>query len=411
MTFLYFPVMYYFQQHRQFPRRLAPLLARAFPGILAAAFWAGGCQFLGGDSEADGSARTDSTAADSTAADSTAAADTSRADTARIDAVPVETALSTIGDISSFLLFSSTVETEAAVEIHPEVSGLVEVVAVEEGDHVAAGDTLVKLDADQARLDDRESAMELRHLEMGYKRTEEMFRRGLIAPQDHEDRLFHLDEARLKVEKARLALENTVIRAPFAGVITTRQVQVGARVAPGDKLFDLVKIDDMIARVYVPGRYLTRVEVGQRAVVVSDFLQDMEFEGYVKRISPVVDPKSGTFKVTVGLRDRWEHLRPGVFVNVRVVTDTHTDAVLLPKQAVVYDGGERYVFVVEDSTASRVSLDAGYEDSRFIEALSGIAAGAPVIVIGQAGLKDKARVKVVSEHRADPEPRAASGQG
>ena len=402
--------MYYFQQHRQFPGGLAQLLARALPGLLAAAFWAGGCQFIGDDSEADGSARTDSTAADSTAADSTAA-DTSRADTARIDAVPVETALSTIGDISSFLLFSSTVETEAAVEIHPEVSGLVEVVAVEEGDHVAAGDTLVKLDADQARLDDRESAMELRHLEMGYKRTEEMFRRGLIAPQDHEDRLFNLDEARLKVEKARLALENTVIRAPFAGVITTREVQVGARVAPGDKLFDLVKIDDMIARVYVPGRYLTRVKAGQRAVVVSDFLQGMEFEGYVKRISPVVDPKSGTFKVTVGLRDRWEHLRPGVFVNVRVVTDTHTDAVLLPKQAVVYDGGDRYIFVVEDSTASRVRLDAGYENSRFIEALSGIAGDIPVIVVGQAGLKDKARVKVVNAHEEEPAPQAPSGQG
>ena len=401
--------MYYFQQHRQFPRGLAPLVAWALSGALAAAFYAGGCSHFGGDSQAEGSARSDSTSADSTGADSTAAG-TSRADTARIDAVPVETALSTTGDISSFLLFSSTVETEASVEIHPEISGLVEVVTVEEGDQVVAGDTLVRLDTDQARLDDRESAMELRHLEMGYKRTEEMFRRGLIAPQDHEDRLFHLEEARLKVEKARLALENTMIRAPFAGVITTREVQVGARVAPGVKLFDLVKIDDMIARVFVPGRYLTRVRVGQKAEVVSDFLEGMEFEGYVKRISPVVDPKSGTFKVTVGLRDRWEHLRPGIFVNVRVITDTHTDAVLLPKQAVVYDGGERYVFVVEDSTASRVRLDAGYEDSRFIEALSGIASDTPVIVIGQAGLKDKARVKVVNASGEEPAP-AGSGRG
>ncbi len=379
-------------------------MRRLWRGRCPAAFYAGGCSHFGGDSEAEGSARSDSTAADSSAAD------TSRADTARIDAVPVETALSTTGDISSFLLFSSTVETEASVEIHPEISGLVEVVAVEEGDQVAAGDTLVRLDTDQARTDDRESAMELRHLEMGYKRTEEMFRRGLIAPQDHEDRLFHLEEARLKVEKARLALENTMIRAPFAGVITTRQVQVGARVAPGAKLFDLVKIDDMIARVSVPGRYLTRVRVGQKAEVVSDFLEGMEFEGYVKRISPVVDPKSGTFKVTVGLRDRWEHLRPGVFVNVRVITDTHTGAVLLPKQAVVYDGGERYVFLVEDSTASRVRLDAGYEDSRFIEALSGIVIDTPVIVIGQAGLKDKARVKVVNASGDEPAP-AGSGRG
>jgi len=148
-----------------------------------------------------------------------------------------------------------------------------------------------------------------------------------------------LAQARLRARQADLNLEHATIRAPFSGVITERLVQVGARVGSGAKLMSMIKLDDMIARVYVPGQYLTVVRPDQPAVITSDFLEGREFEGWVKRISPIVDPHSGTFKVTVGLRDRWEHLRPGIFVNVRIVTDTHTHAVLVPKEALVYDGG------------------------------------------------------------------------
>lgn len=345
---------------------------------------------------AEGSAA-DSTGTDSTAtavADSTAAA---QADSvARRDAVPVEAAAAVRGNISSYLGFSSTVETEAAVEIHPEVSGQVEQVLVEEGDHVAAGDLLVSLANDQASLEDRESAVNLRHLEASFERTEEMYSRKLISAQAYEDKLFQLEQARLRHEKARLALTHTEIRAPFSGVLTSRQVQVGARVAPGSKLFDLVKLDDMIARVHVPGRYMHTVQSGQRAEIQSDFIPDTMFPGYVKRISPVVDPKSGTFRVIIGLRDNWENLRPGIFVKVRIVIDTHTDAVLIPKEAVIYDGSDRYVFIVADNEARRIRLNAGYENSRFIESLTDIEVDTPVIVVGQNGLKDGAKVKVAA---------------
>ena len=353
------------------------------------------------ETDAEGSTVSDSTQVDSTdsAAVSSTEGDSASGDSSATktrDAVPVETAMAISGDISSYLVFSSTVETEAAVEIHPEVSGRVEEVRVEEGDQVSAGDLLVRLENDQALLEHRESEVNLRHSEISFKRTEQMFTRKLISAQEYEDNQYQLDQARLRLERASLDLTHTEIRAPFTGMITSRQVQVGARVAPGVKLYDLVKLDDIIARVHVPGRYLRTVQIGQVAEVASDFLEDMSFEGYVKRISPVVDPNSGTCKVTIGLRDQWEHLRPGMFVSVRVVIDTHQDAILVPKEAVVYDGSDRYVFVVSDSAAQRVQLDVGYENGSFIEALSDIAADSPIIVVGQNGLKDQARVNIMN---------------
>jgi len=136
-------------------------------------------------------------------------------------------------------------------------------------------------------------------------------------------------------------------------------------------------------------------------VITSDFLSGQEFTGWVKRISPVVDPGSGTFKVTVGIRDQFESLRPGMFVSVRIVTDTHHDAILLPKQAIVYDGGDKYVFVLRDTVAKRILLKVGYDETDFIESLIGIKEGEQVIVVGQNGLKDGVRVRSVNMFGTD----------
>jgi len=373
--------------------------------VLGAVLW--NCGTKEGEASGEKTAQADSTAADSTLADSTladstladsTAADSALADSAakKIDAIPVETALATAGSISSYLLFNSTIETEEAVEIYPQISGLVEDIVVEEGDRVRGGDDLLLIDDDQLRIAAQEAEVNFRHLETGFKRTEEMFRRKLISKQEHENKQYEMDQARLRWKRAQLELEYAAIRAPFSGVITERHVQVGARVAPGTKLFALIKLDDMITRVFVPGQYLTTISPDQEAVITSDFLENQRFQGWVKRISPVVDPKSGTLKVTVGVKDRWEHLRPGIFVNVQIITDTHEKAVLVPKEAIVYDGGDRYVYVVEDSTASKIKLDAGFEDIEFIEAMADIAAGTHVIVVGQNGLKDQAKVKIVN---------------
>jgi len=94
-------------------------------------------------------------------------------------------------------------------------------------------------------------------------------------------------------------------------------------------------------------------------------------------------------------------LRPGMFVNVHLVIDTHKNAVLVPKTAVVYENEYVNVFVVRDSVAHKIRLDTGFEDSMKIEALSEIREGDKVIVVGQAGMKDKTKVRIVLERESN----------
>ncbi len=320
-----------------------------------------------------------------------------RARQANAEMVPVETALITRGPISAFLSFNTTLETEAMVDIYPQTTGQVEALLVEEAKIVKAGDPLLKIEDTELRIDADESRANYEQLKRNFSRSEELFTSNLINRQDHENQNYQLEQARLRFERATLRHSYTTVRAPFDGVIASREAQVGARVSTGTKLFSMVKLDEIVGRVFVPGRYLPIVALDQPAVVTSEFLADRVFKGWVKRISPVIDPKSGTFKVTVGVRgDKPAELPPGLFVSVRIITDTRPDAVLVPKRAIVYEGGERYFFTVANDIATKRKLQAGYEDPQNIEATAGVDPGAQVIVVGHAGLKDGAAVRPVN---------------
>jgi len=195
-----------------------------------------------------------------------------------------------------------------------------------------------------------------------------------------------------------LRLDYMSIRSPIAGWVGERLTKIGARVQPSDKLFSVVNNTQIIAVVYVPEKNINELKIGQQAIITSENLAGENFESSIKRISPVVDPSSGTFKVTVGVKNRGQKLKPGMFVNVHLIIDTHKDAILIPKTAIVYENEYLNVFVVRDSMAHKIRLEPGFQDSEKIESLNGLVkANDKVIVVGQAGMKDKTKVRIVSE--------------
>lgn len=315
----------------------------------------------------------------------------------RAEPVPVQVASVTRGPIAATLSFNSTLETESTVDLYPQVAGQVEELLVEEGDFVKTGDPLVRIDEREWRVDAEEALVNLERTTAEFSRTESLFERNLINQQEFEAAKFNLEQMRLRHERAKIRLDHATVRAPFDGVVSEREVQVGARVGNNTKLFSLVSLQDMVARVFVPGRYLPDLASGQLATITSEFLPGQEFEAWVKRISPVIDPQSGTFKVTVGVKNPDNNIVPGLFVRASIVTEERAAALLLPKRAIVYDGGSQFVFTVdEEGLAKRLPLEAGFETADTIEIRSGLDEGDPVIVLGQSGLKDEAPVKVVN---------------
>ncbi|HHL71582.1 MAG TPA: efflux RND transporter periplasmic adaptor subunit [Bacteroidetes bacterium] len=311
--------------------------------------------------------------------------------------VPVEVTTLKTGEISSSILLSSNLETEKMAEVYSRVQGIVEKIRAEEGDFVRKGQVLAELDAAEYELAEAKAKVKLQQQQSAFSRSQEMYEKNLLSKEEFEQARFNTDAAEIEHKQAQLNLQYTRITAPISGVIGERLLRVGDRIQPADKLFSVVNTDEIIAVVYVPEKEIGRIHKGQEAFITSDHLQGRKFKGIVKRVSPVVDPSSGTFKVTIGIGNAGRKLRPGMFVNVHIITETHTDAVLVPKTAVVYENEQLNVFVVRDSIAKKVTLKRGFETSDAIESLAGLQAGDKVIVVGQAGLKDETPVRIINE--------------
>lgn len=310
-------------------------------------------------------------------------------------AVPVEVATLERGPIEQLLRYSTHLEAERAVEVRSEAARKVVALLAEEGNRVAKGQPLVRLEDEQQKTALSRAKGKADQARLDFDRKNNLFAQKMISEQEITQARYELDQAELALSDAERELSYTIVRAPIAGTVTARNVKVGDTVAVNQHLFDLVDFDSLVALVYVPEKELPAVAVGQEARLAPPAAPDQLFTGRIDRIAPVVDPKSGTVKVTVAVPFE-RGLRPGMFLEVELVTAVEPDALLVPKRAIVPDGTQLAVWrVAEDGTVERIWIQPILEDRQQVTVGDGLAAGDRVVVAGQAGLKPGAKVELV----------------
>ena len=344
----------------------------------------------------------------STGADSTAVQDSSqmsengrkggfRGRGKKPGAVPVEVTALTRGNISSYLKYSSTLQTEQTVDVYPRIGGLVEAIYVEEGQWVRKGQKLLQIEKETYELAEQKAHIEYQKQEADYKRLKALEAEELLSEKEFGNAELAFKLAEIAWKQAALNLKYTTVTAPISGVIGERTVNIGDRVQTATNLFKIANLNEKIVHAFVPQDEFTKVYKKQQAAITTDILPDEKFAGHVKRISPIIDPQSGTFKVTVAVNDPKNHLRPGMFVNTELIVSTHKNARLIPKSALIYENERTYFFVVENDTSKKFELTKGYEDAEKVELLNDLQAGAKIVVLGQNGLKDGTKVKIIQK--------------
>ncbi len=310
--------------------------------------------------------------------------------------IPVESAVVETGSIDAVFTGTASLEAEEEASVVARAGGVVKEIFVEEGTYVQAGQPLAQLDDERLALELQRAEVTLAKLNLDFERNRELYEKKLIAPGEYETKKSDYDLQRQARDLARLELEYTTVRAPISGIISQRLVKVGNMIQRNEPTFHVTDFDPLLAIMHVPERELHRLEVGQKTVVLVDALPDGRFDGFVKRLSPIVDPATGTFKVTIEVTDRSRRLKPGMFGRVLLTHDTHENTLLVPKSAVVREDDESAVFVIRDSMAFRQPVVVGYENGRVIEILSGLAQGDRIVVAGQGGLRDSSRVESIN---------------
>lgn len=317
------------------------------------------------------------------------------------DALPVEVTTLARGGIEATIRNSTHLEAEEEVKVFARTSNRVTELLVEEGDKVDKGQVLLRLDNDIQKNTFAKAEASLAKGREEFDREKALFEQKLVSEQVFNNTKHELRQLELAFEDAQRGLEYTEVRAPIAGTISQRLVKYGDLVNLNQHLFDLVDFDSLVARIYVPEKNLPDIQLDQPARVMATPFGAKEFKGYVKRIAPVVESRTGTVKVTIGLREIGE-LRPGMYVDVELITAKRPDALLITKRALLYDGELSYVFrLLPERKVERVVVQPKIADKFNVEPVAGFKEGDQIVVAGQTGLKDGAKVRLPDDPRPE----------
>src|SRR5512136_154995 len=364
--------------------------------------------------------------------------------------LPVRVSKAIIGDLVMTLKSPGEAYTEKRIAMKSEVGGVVKNLYASEGRHVREGDLLVELDDREYRLNlEKLEAQRLRYLselflerqfsvtetppsqamvdkvakaQADYDRIAEGFKSGVASQADLEKAQAALElalieagskkdevqaatkgltQAEVDVKMARLDLEKTRIRAPFAGIITDVKLSPKERIDPGRELFTLVDISRIKVKAKVLESEVGKVVAGREVDLRFSAFPGRAFRGRIEAVSPIINAEDKTCAVYVSMDNPSEEIKPGMHAEVEFPTEIFTGRLLVPQQAILVRGGRKLVFAVEGDVAKWRYIEVGLENERFAEVLPGkepgwgVSAGDTVIVEGHITLAHDTKVSIV----------------
>lgn len=289
-----------------------------------------------------------------------------------------------------------TVRAVSGADIAPEVAGVVTAIHFQSGQEVLEGAPLVQLNAesDLARLQSLAAAAEL--AEANYERNKKQLEIQAVSRAVVDADAANLKSARAQVAEQQALVNRKLVRAPFAGHLGIRAVDVGQYVTAGTKLVTLQALDPVYVDFYAPQKSLGKVALKQRITLQTDAFAGAQFAGAISSIDPRVDPATRNVQVRASVRNPKRSLLPGMFATVSIAAGSPQRFITLPQTAVAYNPYGDTVFVVEeqkgqDGKASLVAqqkfVTTGGTRGDQVAILSGIKEGDTVVTAGQVKLR------------------------
>jgi RND family efflux transporter MFP subunit len=311
-------------------------------------------------------------------------------------------------DFQDFIKVVGTFEPNEEVIVSSEVEAKVTEIFFDEGARVEATEKLVTLDAERFVLkveknlaDLRKVKVDLEFAEKDLLRKIELVKEGMVTEVAFDEALSLRDSSKAELESVSAALklserelEDSKIRAPFAGLLSERLVTQGSYVKKGDSLFRLIDVNPLKFSAAIAEEHLSQIRVGQRIkITLSDDAQT--YSGKIYFISPHIDEKTRSFEVKARIKNSKGRLRPGLFADATISTRTIKNVFLLPEKGLVSGRGAPIVYVVEDNVAVKREVGFLKRVDGVVVVSSGFSEGDLIVVDGANVLSDGAKIKIV----------------
>jgi membrane fusion protein (multidrug efflux system) len=304
----------------------------------------------------------------------------------------------------SLITSVGSLEAVQGVMLTAELTGKVVHIAFEPGTKVKAGDLLLQQDvsSEEAQLRAAEATLALAKLEL--ERPSKLLATKAVAKAKYDSDNAQYKQAVAQIDGIRATIMKKTIRAPFAGRLGIRLVNLGQILNEGQPIVSLQKIDPIFVNFSLPQQQLAQVKSGLKVRVTTDALPGQVIEGGITAISPEVDVATRTIRIQATVANHQEHLRPGMFVNVAVVLPSREKVLAIPATAVLYAPYGDTVFVVHEKQGEKgvqpvkvlrqKIVQLGEKRGDFVVIVSGLDQGETVVSTGVFKLRNDQAVVV-----------------
>jgi len=309
-----------------------------------------------------------------------------------ITPIPVEVSAPARADIFATYDVTTTIASEGDAAILARVPGEVVELLVEEGDWVEKGQVLARLDGERLRLEMLSARANLDKARGEYERYEDLSLRGLVSKSMFDGLRFELEGLESIYKLKKLNYNYSRIRATISGFVSTREIKLGQSIEVSDAAFRITDTNQLVAYLQIPQTDLAKFAAGNTATLEVDSMPGRKYAADIVRISPTIDTRNGTFRATAIIDNAADELAPGMFARFTIAYAKHTDALLIPTQAIVNEDQRSSVYVVSNGEVTLRQIETGIESDGRMEVLSGLTGDEQIVVVGQSTLRDGSKV-------------------
>lgn len=318
--------------------------------------------------------------------------------------------------ITEKITYTGTLEAVTKINITPETGGKISRIYVQAGDLVAKGQLLAELETETIRLQLKQveagvAVAEASHADAlrNKERMDRLIKENAVSEMQREKIQLAFDAASAQLEQARAglnmarhALDVSLMKAPFAGVVASKNAEVGDVINPmmggfgggAGGVLTLMDYSKIKLAVAVSSEDIGRIRKGLEAVLRVGAFPGRDFRGTVRVVNLTADPLSKKFGVEVVIDNPDAALRPGTFGELVFEVESHENALVVPQKAILEN---TYVFIAEGGKAVKKNVVLGLQNTTMVEVLEGLSEGDTVIVEGNFGLEEGAAVQVLEE--------------
>lgn len=266
------------------------------------------------------------------------------------------------------------------------------------GDRINSGEVIARLEdkeyINSLKLETNQLNLELSESEL--KKQESLYEKGGITLKDLKTAGINYENARTTVENSRLQLEKTRIVSPIDGVIVDLPYFTqGTQVETGSVITKIMDYKTMYMDVRLPEKYISDIKPGQEAILTNYTIPDDTIRGKISQLSPAIDPDTRTFKGTVTIDNPDLLLRPGMFVNVNIITNHKDSVIVIPKNVILSRQRGKTVFVADRGIATEKIIETGIENLTETEVISGLEKNERLVTSGFETLGNRTKVKII----------------